>query len=83
MSTIAVATLKTRAEELVAKAIAGEPTLIEQNGRRAVLLPCDGVAPDFELERDTDRLLHARLQAPGREPTAADWAALRRDAGQR
>ncbi len=83
MSTIDVATLKAHAEELIAKAIAGEPTLIEQNGRRAVLLPCDGVAPDFELDRDTDRLLRERLQAQGCEPTAADWAALRRDVGQR
>ena len=31
MSTVDVATLKARAEELVAKAIAGEATLIEHN----------------------------------------------------
>jgi prevent-host-death family protein len=82
VSTIDVATLKANAEELVAKAVAGEPILIEQNGRRAVLLPCAGVAPDFELDQDTDPLLRERLQAPGREPTAADWAALKRDVGQ-
>jgi hypothetical protein len=28
-------------KELIAKAIAGEPTVIEQNGKRAVLLPCE------------------------------------------
>ena len=32
--------------ELIAKAIAGEPTVIEQNGKRAVLLPCEGLSPD-------------------------------------
>jgi len=26
--------------------------VIEQNGKRAVLLPCEGVAPDFELDPD-------------------------------
>jgi hypothetical protein len=35
MSTVDVATLKARTEEFVAKAIAGEATLIEQNGKRA------------------------------------------------
>jgi hypothetical protein len=79
MSTVDVATLKAHAEEFIAKAIAGEATVIEQDGKRAVLLPCEGVAPDFELDPDTDRLLRARMQAPGREPTAADWQALRRD----
>ena len=78
-----MATFKAHAEELIAKAIAGEPTLIEQNGRRAVLLPCEGDAPDFELDRNTDRLLRQRLRTSGREPAAADWAALRRDLGQR
>jgi antitoxin (DNA-binding transcriptional repressor) of toxin-antitoxin stability system len=82
MSTVDVATLKAHAEELIAKAIAGEATVIEQDGRRAVLLPCEGDAPDFELDGDTDRLLRERLQAPGRQPTAADWAALRRDVRQ-
>ncbi len=77
MSTVDVATLKERAEELIAKAIAGEATVIEQNGKRAVLLPCEGVAPDFELDHATDRLLRERAQASGREPTAADWEALR------
>ena len=82
MGTVDVATLKAHAEKLIAKAIAGEATVIEQNGRRAVLLPCEGVAPDFELDWDTDRLLYERLQAPGRQPTAVDWAALRRDIRQ-
>ena len=82
MSTVDVATLKAHAEELIAKAIAGEATVIEQNGRRAVLLPCEGDAPDFELDGDTDRLLRERLQAPGRQPAAADWATLRRDIRQ-
>jgi hypothetical protein len=60
MSTVDVATLKARAEEFVAKAIAGEATLIEQNGKRAVLLPCQGTAPDFELDPEKDRLLRQR-----------------------
>jgi PHD/YefM family antitoxin component YafN of YafNO toxin-antitoxin module len=77
MSTVDVATLKARAEELIAKAIAGEATVIEQNGKRAVLLPCDGLAPDFELDPETDRLLRDRIHAPGAEPRAADWDALR------
>jgi hypothetical protein len=79
MSAVDVATLKARAEEFVAKAIAGEATLIEQNGKRAVLLPCEGIAPDFELDPETDRLLRERMKAPGREPTTADWEALRRN----
>ena len=79
MSTVDVATLKARAEEFVAKAIAGEATLIEQNGKRAVLLPCEGVVPDFELDPETDALLRERMKAPGREPTTADWEALRRN----
>ena len=78
MSTVDVATLKARAEEFVAKAIAGEATLIEQNGKRAVLLPCQGMAPDFELDPELDRLLSQRMEASGREPTTADWEALRR-----
>ena len=83
MSTVDVATLKARAEEFVARAIAGEATLIEQNGKRAVLLPCEGAAPDFELDPKTDQLLRERMQAPGREPTTADWQALRRSVRQR
>jgi hypothetical protein len=77
MSTVDVPTLKARAEELIAKAIAGEATVIEQNGKRAVLLPCEGTAPDVVLDRGTDQLLRERAEAPGREPTAADWQALR------
>ena len=80
MSTVDVPTLKARAEELIAKAIAGEPTVIEQNGKRAVLLPCEGMAPDFAVDRETDQLLSERAKAPGREPLAADWQALRRSA---
>ena len=78
MSTVDVATLRERAEELIAKAIAGEATIIEQNGKRAVLLPCNGAVPDFELDPEADKLLRDRIQAPGRESTAEDWAALRR-----
>lgn len=77
MSTVDVATLKAHAEEFIAKAIAGEATVIEQNGKRAVLLPCEGSAPDLELDPETDQLLRDRAQAAGREPTAADWEALR------
>lgn len=77
MSTVDVATLKARAEELIAKAIAGEATVIEQNGKRAVLMPCEGDAPDFELDPETDRLLQQRIKAPGRKSTSRDWAALR------
>ena len=77
MSTVDVPTFKARAEELIAKAIAGEATVIEQNGKRAVLLPCEGAAPDFELDPETDQLLRERGQAPGCEPTAADWQTLR------
>ena len=83
MSTVDVATLKARAEEFVAKAIAGEATLIEQNGKRAVLLPCQGIAPDFELEPATDRLLRQRVDAPGHELTTADWEAVRRNVHRR
>jgi hypothetical protein len=82
MSIVNVATLKALAEELIAIAIAGEATVIEQNGKRAVLLPCQGVAPDFELDPETDQLLRERTQAAGREPTAADWDALRQRVSQ-
>jgi hypothetical protein len=77
MRTVTVSTLKTEAEELVAKAIAGEATMIEQGDKRAVLLPCEGEAPDFELFPQTDRLLRERLASAGGEPTAADWLSLR------
>ncbi len=77
MSTVDVATLKARAEELIAKAIAGEATIIEQNGKRAVLLPCEGPVPDFEVDPATDQLLHDRIQTPGSEPTPKDWEKLR------
>lgn len=80
MSKVDVATLKARSEELIAKAIAGEPTVIEQNGKRAVLVPCEGIAPDFAVDGETDRLLKERAKAPGRKPVPADWEVLRRSA---
>lgn len=83
MSTVDVATFKEHADELIDKAIAGEATIIERNGRRAVLLPCEETSADFELYPKTNRLLQERLKAPGREPTAEDWAALRKGLGAR
>jgi hypothetical protein len=77
MSTVDVATFKARADELIAKAIAGEATVIELNGKRAVLMACESEGPDFELRPELDGLLRERASAPGREPTAADWEALR------
>ena len=77
MSTVDVATFKAHADELIAKAIAGEATIIVQNGKRAVLLPCDGAMPDLERDPETDMLLRERAQAPGAEPTPADWEAVR------
>lgn len=77
MSTADVATFKAHADELIAKAIRGEATVIEQNGKRTVLLPCEGTIPDFERDPEVDGLLRERAQAPGQEPTAADWEALR------
>jgi antitoxin (DNA-binding transcriptional repressor) of toxin-antitoxin stability system len=77
MNTVDVATLRERAEELIAKAIAGEATVIEQNGKRAVLLPCEGHAPDFELDPKTDQLLRERVDTQGSEVTEADWGKLR------
>jgi len=70
MSTVDVATFKARADELIAKAIAGEATVIEQDGKRAVLLPCEGSVPDFERDPETDRLL--RQRAPRATRLAAD-----------
>ena len=77
MSTVDVTTFKAHADELIAKAIAGEATIIVQNGKRAVLLPCEGTMPDLERDPETDLLLRERAQAPGREPTPADWEVLR------
>ena len=77
MSTVDVTTFKARADELIARAIAGEATVIEQNGRRAVLLPCAGEVPDLALDPELDRLLRERAQTCGGEPTSADWEALR------
>jgi hypothetical protein len=39
MSTVDVATLKARAEEFIAKAIDGQGTVIEMNGKRRGLAP--------------------------------------------
>lgn len=77
MSTVDVITFKEHADELIAKAIAGEATVIVQNGKRAVLLPCEGPMPDLERVPETNLLLRERGQAPGNEPTPADWDALR------
>jgi hypothetical protein len=78
MASIDVATLKQHAEELFAKAVSGEATVIEQNGKRAVLLPCDNARPDFELFPELDALIRERVNAPAREATESDWEALRR-----
>ena len=83
MSTVDVATLKARAEEFIAKAIAGEGTVIEQNGKRAVLLPCEGLAPDFETHPEVDQLLKQRAADTGSEPGAADWESLRQSLPRR
>ena len=72
MSAIDVETFKQNPEEFVVKAIAGEATIIERGGRRAVLMPCDS-----EQYPETDALLKERFNAQGREETAADWSALR------
>lgn len=77
MSTVDVNTFKAHADELIARAIAGEATVIESNGKRAVLLPCEGTMPDLERDPATDLLLRDRAQAPGHAPTPADWDALR------
>lgn len=78
MSTVDAATFKAKAEELLAKALQGDATIIDQDGKRAVLMPCEAAQPDFQLYPAVDRLLLERLQAPGREPTDADWEALTR-----
>ena len=77
MAEVDVATFKEQAETLFAKAVAGEATIIEQNGQRAVLLACDGAVPDFVLYPKLDALLQERLKLPAREATEADWQALR------
>jgi hypothetical protein len=78
MASVDVATLKQRAEELFAKAVAGQATVIEQNGKRAVLLRCDEGGPDFELYPDVDATLRDRAKSPGREATEKDWDNLRK-----
>jgi PHD/YefM family antitoxin component YafN of YafNO toxin-antitoxin module len=77
MSAIDVETFKSRADEFIAKAIAGEPTVIEQKGKRAVILACEEDVPDFEAYPEIDALLRKRLEAPESEPTPRDWQALR------
>jgi hypothetical protein len=72
MSAVDVETFKKNAEAFVVKAIDGEATIIERNGRRAVLMPCDS-----EQYPQTDSLLKERLNAQGNEAAAADWSALR------
>ena len=71
------ATFKANAAEFLAKALDGNVTIIDQGGKRAVLMKCDGV-PDVELFPNTDKLLAQRLAAEGGEPTEADWEALSR-----
>ena len=78
MSAIDVETFKKHAEEFVVKAIAGEATIIERNGKRAVLMPCDS-----EQYPETDSLLKQRLDAPGKEATAEDWSSLRERLSQK
>ena len=77
VSTVDVATFKARADELIAKAIAGEATVIEKDGERVVLLRCEGTSPDFAQDPETDHLLRDRAQAAGREPAADDWEKLK------
>ena len=72
MSAVDVETFKKHAEEFVVKAIAGEATIIERHGKRAVLMPCDS-----EQYPQIDGLLKERVNAPGKEVSAGDWAALR------
>jgi hypothetical protein len=83
MSAIDVATLKEHAEEFFAKAVAGEATLIEQNGKRAVLVPCDEGQPDFDLYPQLNALVQKRLREPAKEATGEDWEALRKFARSR
>jgi hypothetical protein len=77
MSAVNVATFKAHAEEFVAKAIAGQVTVIEQNGKRAILLPCAEGEPDAELYPEINSLLADRVQSEGAEPTREDWSKLR------
>lgn len=60
MSTVDVATFKKHADELIAKAIAGEATVIEQRRQGAVLVPCEGTLPDFAENPELDTLLRER-----------------------
>ena len=46
-------------------------------GKRAALVPCNDIAPDFELFPELDALLQERLKGPAMEATEADWQALR------
>lgn len=78
MSAIDLETFKKHAEEFVVKAIGGEATIIERNGRRAVLMACDS-----EQFPQTDALLKERLNAHGKEAAAEDWSALRKRLSQK
>jgi hypothetical protein len=80
MPSIDVAALKEHAEELFAKAAAGKATMIEQNGQRALLVPCNDATPDFELYPEVDALISERLKGSAHEPTEKDWDALRKRA---
>ena len=57
------ATFKEKAGELLTKVLAGDITIIDHNGKRAVLMPYSGPAPDFQLYPETDKLLRERLEA--------------------
>jgi len=83
MSTVDMATFKANVDELVTKALDGEVTVISQNGKRAVLMPCEGEAPDFQQSPALDRLLQERLLSEGAEPTAEDWDNLARSIAAR
>ena len=78
MSTVDLATFKANVDALVSKALEGEVTVIDQNGKCAVLMPCEGSVPDLQRFPQLDRVLQERLQAQGAEPTAEDWERLAR-----
>jgi hypothetical protein len=77
METVNLATLKEKAEQLFARAIAGEPTIIEQDGKRTLLLCCPGAIPDFVLYPQLNALIEERIHEPAREATERDWEMLR------
>jgi hypothetical protein len=77
MSTVDAATFKAYADQFLAKALDGDVTIIDQDGKRAILMKCEGV-PDVELFPNTDNLLTRRVATEGREPSETDWEALSR-----